>query len=114
MSQALLLPIILKIVFKCKETHSEYYNSTNYSTIYCNYHLGYRGDTTISDIARADLFSSAFPDIMPPEQLTFELKAKHMISDKYKEEDLDDLDPKEFKSEDSNEDEGDVYEVADQ
>ena len=37
-----------------------------------------------------------------------------MISDKYKEEYLDDLDPKEFKSEDSNEDEGDVYKVADQ
>ena len=55
----------------------------------------------------------AFPDIKPPEQLTFEVKAKHMISDEY-EEDLDDLDPKEFKSEDSNEDEGDVYEVADQ
>ena len=36
-----------------------------------------------------------------------------MISDKY-EEDLDDLDPKEFKSEDSDKDEGDVYEVADQ
>ena len=36
-----------------------------------------------------------------------------MISDKY-EEDLDDMDPKEFKSEDSDEDEGDVYEVADQ
>ena len=27
---------------------------------------------------------------------------------------MDDLDPKGFKSEDSNEDEGDVYEVADQ
>ena len=36
-----------------------------------------------------------------------------MISDEY-EEDLDDLDPKEFKSAGSNEDEGDVYEVADQ
>ena len=36
-----------------------------------------------------------------------------MIIDEY-EEDLDDLDPKEFKSADSNEDEGDVYEVADQ
>ena len=36
-----------------------------------------------------------------------------MISDEY-EEDLDDLDLKEFKSEDSDEDEGDVYEVADQ
>ena len=36
-----------------------------------------------------------------------------MISDEY-EEDLDDLDLKEFKSADSNEDEGDVYEVADQ
>ena len=36
-----------------------------------------------------------------------------MISDKY-EEDLDELDPKEFKSEDSDEDEGDVYAVADQ
>ena len=33
-----------------------------------------------------------------------------MISDKYAEEDLDE----EFKSEDSNEDEGDAYEVADQ
>ena len=33
-----------------------------------------------------------------------------MISDKHEE----DLDPKEFKSEDSNEDEGHVYEVADQ
>ena len=56
----------------------------------------------------------AFPDIEPPEQLTFEVEAKHMISDEYEEEDLDDLDPKEFKSEDSDEDEGDVYEVADQ
>ena len=37
-----------------------------------------------------------------------------MISDEYEEEDLGDLDPKEFKSEDSDEDEGDVYEVADQ
>ena len=36
-----------------------------------------------------------------------------MTSDKY-EEDLDDLDLKEFKSEDSDKDEGDVYEVADQ
>ena len=36
-----------------------------------------------------------------------------MISDEY-EEDLDDLDLKEFKSADSDEDEGDVYEVADQ
>ena len=36
-----------------------------------------------------------------------------MITDEY-EEDLDDLDPKEFKSTDSDEDEGDVYEVADQ
>ena len=36
-----------------------------------------------------------------------------MISDEY-EEDLDDLDLKEFKSEDRNEDEGDVYKVADQ
>ena len=40
--------------------------------------------------------------------------AKHMISDEYEEEDLDELDPKEFKSDDSNEDEGDVYKVADQ
>ena len=61
---------------------------------------------------RAALFSSSFPDIKPPEQLTFELKAKQMISDEV-EEDLDELDPKEFKSEDSDEDEGDVYEVAD-
>ena len=36
-----------------------------------------------------------------------------MISDEY-EEDLDGLDLKEFKSADSDEDEGDVYEVADQ
>ena len=36
-----------------------------------------------------------------------------MISDEVEEEDLDELDPKEFKSEDSDEDEGDVYEVAD-
>ena len=35
-----------------------------------------------------------------------------MISDEYEEEDLDELDPKEFRSEDS--DEGDVYEVTDQ
>ena len=62
---------------------------------------------------RVALFSSAFPDIKPPEQLTSEVKAKHMISDEY-EEDLDELDPKEFKSDDSDEDEGDVYEVADQ
>ena len=68
----------------------------------------------MGDIARAALFSSSFPDIKPPEQLTFEVKAKHMISEELKEEDLDELDPKEFKSEDSNEDEGDVYEVADQ
>ena len=67
----------------------------------------------MGDIARAALFSLAFPDIEPPEQLTFEVKAKHMISDEY-EEDLDELDPKEFKSDDSDEDEGDVYEVADQ
>ena len=40
-----------------------------------------------------------------------EVKAKHMISDEYEEEDLD---LKEFKSEDSDEDESDVYEVADQ
>ena len=59
------------------------------------------------------MFSSAFPDIKPPEQLTFEVKAKHMISDEY-EEDLDDLDLKKFKSADSDEDEGDVYEVTDQ
>ena len=71
------------------------------------------GDATIGDIARAALFSSTFPDIKPPEQLTFEVKAKHMISDEY-EEDLDDLDLKDFKSEDSDGDEGDVYEVADQ
>ena len=62
---------------------------------------------------RAALFSSSFPDIKPLEQLTFELKAKQMISDEVEEEDLDELDPKEFKSEDSDEDEGDVYEVAD-
>ena len=37
-----------------------------------------------------------------------------MISDKYEEEDLDDLDLKEFKSEDTDKDEGDVYEVDDQ
>ena len=37
-----------------------------------------------------------------------------MISDKYEEEDLDDLDLKEFKSENSDKDEGDVYEVDDQ
>ena len=37
-----------------------------------------------------------------------------MISDEYEEEDLDELDLKEFKSENSDEDEGDVYEVADQ
>ena len=36
-----------------------------------------------------------------------------MISDEIEEEDLDELDPKEFKSEDSDEDKGDVYEVAD-
>ena len=36
-----------------------------------------------------------------------------MISDEVEEEDLDELDPKEFKSEDSDEDKGDVYEVAD-
>ena len=59
---------------------------------------------------KAALFSSSFPDIKPPEQLTFELKAKQMISDEVEEQDLD---PKEFKSEDSDEDEGDVYEVAD-
>ena len=67
----------------------------------------------MGDIARAALFSSSFPDIKPLEQLTFEVKAKHMISEELEEEDLDELDPKEFKSEDSNEDEGDVYEVAD-
>ena len=37
-----------------------------------------------------------------------------MISDEYEEDDLDDLDPKKLKSEDSDEDEGDVYKVADQ
>ena len=62
---------------------------------------------------RAALFSSSFPDIKPPEQLTFELKAKQMISDEVEEEDLDEFDPKEFKSKDSDEDKGDVYEVAD-
>ena len=62
---------------------------------------------------RAALFSSSFPDIKPPEQLTFELKAKQMISDEVEEEDLDELDPKEFKSEDSDKDEGDVFEVTD-
>ena len=62
---------------------------------------------------RAAWFSSSFPDIKPLEQLTFELKAKQMISDEVEEEDLDELDPKEFKSEHSDEDEGDVYEVAD-
>ena len=67
----------------------------------------------MGDIVRATLFSSSFPNIKPPEQLTFEVKAKHMISEKL-EEDLDELDPKEFKSEDSDEDEGDVYEVTDQ
>ena len=36
-----------------------------------------------------------------------------MISDEVEEEDLDELDPKEFKSEDSDEDKGDVYEVTD-
>ena len=36
-----------------------------------------------------------------------------MISEEY-EEDLDDLDLKDLKSEDSNEDEGNVYEVADE
>ena len=55
---------------------------------------------------RAALFSSLFPDIKPPEQLTFEVMAKNLISEQV-EEDLDELDPKEFKSE------GDVYEVAD-
>ena len=39
--------------------------------------------------------------------------AKNLISEQVEEEDLDELDPKEFKSEDSDEDEGDVYEVAD-
>ena len=38
--------------------------------------------------------------------------AKNLIS-KQVEQDLDKLDPKEFKSEDSDKDEGDVYEVAD-
>ena len=37
--------------------------------------------------------------------------AKNLISEQVEEEDLDELDPKEFKSEDSNEDE--VYEVTD-
>ena len=36
-----------------------------------------------------------------------------MISDEY-EEDFDDLDPKEFQPADSDEDEGDVYKLADQ
>ena len=85
----LLLPINLKLSSNVKKLISEYYNSTNYPTIYCNYHKGYKGDTTIGDIVRAALFSSAFPDIKPPEQLTFEVKAKHMISDEYEEEDLD-------------------------
>ena len=67
----------------------------------------------MGDIARAALFSSSFPDIKPPEQLTFKVKAKHLISEELEEEDLDELDPKEFKSEDSDEDEGDVYEVTD-
>ena len=62
----------------------------------------------MGDIARAVLFSSSFPDIKPLEQLTFEVKAKHLISEEL--EDLDELDPKKFKSEDSHEDEGDVYE----
>ena len=66
----------------------------------------------MGDIARAALFSSSFPDIKPLEQLTFEVKAKHMISEEL-EEDLDEFDLKGFKSEDSDEDEGDVYEVAD-
>ena len=61
---------------------------------------------------RAALFSSLFPDIKPPEQLTFEVMAKNLISEQV-EEDLNELDPREFKSEDSDEDEGDVYEVAD-
>ena len=38
--------------------------------------------------------------------------AKNLISEQVEEEDLDELDPKEL-SEDSDEDEGDVYEVAD-
>ena len=62
---------------------------------------------------RAALFSSLFPDIKPPGQLTFEVMAKNLISEQVEEEDLDELDPKEFKSEDSDEDEGDVYEVPD-
>ena len=37
-----------------------------------------------------------------------------MISDKHEEENLDELDLKESKSGDSNEDEGDVYEVTNQ
>ena len=93
-----------------------HHTSTNkgyFLCLYSNYHKGYRGDTTIGDIARAALFSSSFPDIKPPEQLTFEVMAKNLISEEVKEEDLDELDPKEFKSEDSDEDEGDVYEVAD-
>ena len=40
--------------------------------------------------------------------------AKNLISEQVEEEDLDELDPKEFKSEDSDEDESDVYEVADE
>ena len=60
----------------------------------------------MGDIVRASLFSSSFSDIKPLEQLTFEVKAKHMISEELEEEDLDELDPKEFKSEDSDEDEG--------
>ena len=62
---------------------------------------------------RVALFSSAFPDIKPTKQLTFEVKAKHMISNEY-EEDLDELNLKEYKSDNSDEDEGDVYKVTDQ
>ena len=36
---------------------------------------------------RAALFSSSFPDIKPPEQLTFEVMAKNLISEQVEEED---------------------------
>ena len=46
--------------------------------------------------------------------MSFEIKAKQMITNDEDEEDLDELDPKEFKSEDSNEDEGDIYDILDE
>ena len=55
---------------------------------------GFKGDESIGDVVRAAMYRRSFPDVKPPEQMSFEVKVQSIVQND--EIDLDELSPVEF------------------